>query len=226
MNKGLAAVSDFFLPRFCPGCNNKLAADEELICSECLKDILIVEKQRLDYEFDRKFRSSAIIKDFYSHYIFEADKVLQNIIHSLKYNSKFKLGIFLGKILSQGIKSQNWQIDLIIPVPIHHLKKAERGYNQSDFIVKGLSKSLNIPSSKKILKRIRYTQSQTRLNQKEREENVTDAFKVKKRRSIQGKNLLLVDDVITTGVTIQECGKVLRNAGANSVYACSVAIAD
>jgi ComF family protein len=226
MNNSLVTVLDFFLPRFCPGCNKKLLAEEKFICSECLKSILIADKERLEYEFDRKFRSDGIIKDFYSHYVFEPDKALQNIIHSLKYNSKFKLGIFLGEVLSRGIKLKTWQIDIIIPIPIHHLKKAERGYNQSDFIVKGLSKSLEIPWSKKILRRVRYTQSQTQLNQKEREENVADAFKLKRKRNIKGKNILLVDDVITTGATILECGKILKNAGANVVYACSVAIAE
>jgi len=226
MHKSLITISDFFLPRFCAGCNKKLLADEKLVCNECLNSILVVNEDRMQYEFDRKFRSEKIISDFYSHYVFETDNALQNIIHSLKYNGKFKLGTFLGEILSQGIKSRNWQIDLIIPIPIHHLKKAERGYNQSDFIVKGLSKLLKIPSSSKILKRVRYTQSQTQLNQKEREENVAEAFKVKRRRSIKGKNLLLVDDVITTGATILECGKVLKGAGANTVYACSVAIAE
>jgi competence protein ComFC len=226
MNKSLVSLFDFFLPRICPGCDRKLSTDEKQACSECLTNILKVDKNLLEYEFDRKFRSDGIISDFYSGYIFEADKTLQHIIHSMKYEKKFRLGIFLGELLSEGIQNRNWQIDWIVPVPIHHLKQAERGYNQSDYIAKGLSKSLNIPWSNKKLKRVRYTQSQTQLNQNEREENVSDAFQVKKLSSIKEKNFLLVDDVITTGATILECAKVLINSGAKSVYACSVGIAE
>ena len=119
-----------------------------------------------------------------------------------------------------------WDIDIIIPVPLHHLKKAERGYNQSEFIVKGLSDKLNIPYSTKALKRVRYTETQTAFNLGEREKNISNAFKVRNKKKILGKNILVVDDVITTGSTIKECGKALLESGAKSVYACSIAIAD
>ena len=217
---------DFFLPRFCPGCNKKLLPDEKPVCIDCLSSILIADEVRLQNEYDRKFSSEKIIEDFYARYVFETVKTLQHIIHALKYNRQFKLGVFLGEILSEGIKSRGWEIDLIVPIPIHHLKKVERGYNQSDYIVKGLSKSLNIPYSTKSLKRTRHTESQTKLNINRRAENVANAFKVRNAKKIIGKNILLADDVITTGATIQECAKALVNAGANAVYTCSIAIAD
>jgi ComF family protein len=158
--------------------------------------------------------------------VFENDKELQHIIHSLKYDKKFKVGIYLGELLADSLKQLDWRIDLIIPVPIHHLKKAERGYNQSDFIAKGLSKALNVPGSTKTVKRIRYTETQTDLNLNERAKNVEKAFKLNKPNAVKGKNILLVDDVITTGATILECAKILVNAGAKTVYACSVGIAE
>lgn len=219
-------IFDFFLPRFCPGCNKKLLPDDSPVCFDCLSSILIADEIRLEDEYSRNFSSSKVISDFYSRFVFETDKTLQHIIHSLKYNRKFNLGIFLGKILSEGIKTRSWQVDLIVPVPIHHLKKVERGYNQSDYIVKGLCKSLNIPCSTKLIKRIRHTESQTKLNMKQRSENVANAFKVTNTKKITGKNILVVDDVCTTGATIQECGKALVKDGAKTVYACSVGIAD
>jgi len=216
---------DFFLPRFCPGCNKKLSAHEISVCSECLNSILIADERRLKNEYAKNFSSSKIITGFYSKYVFETDKTLQHVIHALKYGRQFRLGTFLGEILSQGIKLQNWSIDLILPVPIHHLKKAERGYNQSDYITKGLSTRMKIPFSTKMIKRIKYTESQTGLNLTERAENVAKAFKVRNSKKVNGKKILLVDDVITTGATILECGEVLISSGANSVYACSVGIA-
>jgi ComF family protein len=226
MKSLLTYLFDFFLPRFCPGCNKKLLADEKPVCIDCLSSILIADEQKLEDEYDKNFSSAKVIKDFYSKYMFETDKTLQHIIHALKYQKQFKLGIYLGEILSEGIKSRNWQIDLIVPVPIHHLKKAERGYNQSDYIVKGLSRSLNIPYSTKSIKRTRHTESQTNLNINRRAENVANAFKVRNAKRIIGKNILLVDDVITTGATTQECGRALVTGGAKLVYACSIGIAE
>lgn len=226
MSNGFIQLFDFFLPRFCPGCNIKLTSQDKLVCKECIDSILIVDENLLQIEFARKFLSSEIIKDFYSGYVFETDKTLQHIIHTLKYGKQFRLGIFLGELLTEGIKSKNWQLDLVVPVPIHHLKKAERGFNQSDFIAKGLSKSLGIPYSTKLIKRTRYTESQTGLLINERAENVAEAFKVRNSKKIAGNNFLVVDDVITTGATTLECGRALVNAGANSVYACSVGIAE
>ena len=226
MNNGLTRIFDFFLPRFCPGCNTKLSTKDKPVCKECLDSILVADEERLKNEYKKDFASTKIIKDFYSKYVFETDKTLQHIIHALKYGRQFKLGIFLGETLAEGIKTCNWQIDLIVPVPIHHLKKAERGYNQSDFIAKGLSKSLHIAYSTKMLKRNRYTESQTGLHINERAENVANAFKVRNSKKIKNKNILLVDDIITTGATTQECGKALVNGRASSVYACSVGIAE
>jgi ComF family protein len=226
MKFALNTIFDFFLPRFCPGCNKKLSPNEKPVCVDCLSSILIADAVRLQYEYDRKFSSEKIIEDFYARYVFETDKTLQHVIHALKYQKQFKLGIYLGEILSEGIISRGWQIDIIVPVPIHHLKKAERGYNQSDYIVKGLSKGLNIPYSTKLIKRTRHTDSQTRLHINERAINVANAFKVRHPKKISGKNILIVDDIITTGATIQECGKALVKGGAKKVYACSVGIAD
>ena len=226
MKFALNTLFDFFLPRFCPGCNKKLSSKEQPVCSECLSSILIADDFRLQFEYDKKFTTEKIIKDFYARYVFETDKTLQDIIHALKYKKQFKLGTFLGEILSEGVKNLNWQFDLIVPVPIHPLKKAERGYNQSDYIVKGLSKSLGIPYSTKLLKRTKHTESQTHLAMTERAKNVANAFKVKNPELIKGKSFLLVDDVITTGATTQECGKALVNSGAKTVYACSIGIAE
>ena len=215
-------IFDFFLPRFCSGCNKKLSSNEKPVCSECLSSILIADEKKLQNEYEKNFSSQHIITDFYSRYVFETDKTLQNIIHALKYQKQFKLGIYLGEILAEGIRSRKWQIDLIVPVPIHHLKKAERGYNQSDYLAKGLSKGLNIPYSTKLIKRTRHTDSQTRLHINERAINVANAFKVRNSKSIKGKNILIVDDVSTTGITLIECAKMFVTANASAVYACSV----
>lgn len=213
---------DFFLPRLCPGCNKKLSPKEKPVCEECISSILVTDEEKLSSEFEKNFASSDIVNNYYAAFIFEIDKTLQHIIHALKYKKQFKLGIFLGELVGEKVKALNWQIDMIIPVPIHHLKKAERGFNQSDFLAKGLSKSLQIPYSDGIVKRTRHTDSQTRLNMKERAKNVADAFKVRIQKKVEGKSILVVDDVCTTGATILECAKTLKTAGALKVFACTV----
>ena len=219
---------DFFLPRFCPSCNHKLLNNEISVCQKCISSIELADQTRIDFEYDKKFAAQKVISGFTSLYVFEKDRELQEILHHFKYNRRFRIGITLG-VKTADIRRQtisDWNIDLIIPVPLHHLKKAERGYNQSHYIAKGLSKTLKIPAREKLLNRIRYTESQTLKNIKDRELNVGGAFSVRNKKWIKGKNILLVDDVITTGATISECARQLLNHGAEKVYAISVAIAD
>ena len=221
-------IFDFILPRFCCSCKLKLSHDQETMCGACLSKIQRSTPTRLQREFDRKFLGKKVIAEFYSPFVFEKDKELQHAIHALKYDKKFPVGIFLGKVLASEIKKHlsNWQFDLIIPIPLHQLKKAERGYNQSYYIAKGVGSKLKVGVSDRTVKRIKYTESQTTMNLNEREENISGAFKLLHKNAIRGKNILLIDDVITTGATISECGRILLEAGANKIYAASIAIAD
>lgn len=219
---------DFILPRFCCSCKTKLSVNQDTMCVDCLSKIQRSNSSRLKREFERKFMNNKIISEFYSPFVFEKDKELQHAIHTLKYDKKFPVGIFLGKVLAAEIKSSktNWKFDLIIPIPLHQLKKAERGYNQAYYIAKGVGKIFKVKVSDRSVKRIKYTESQTTMDLNEREENISGAFKVKWNTQVRGKNILLLDDVITTGATISECGKILLEAGASKVYAASIAIAD
>lgn len=219
---------DFFLPRFCVACTSKLNYLESYFCTECLANIKLVDDKRIENEFNRKFFEDKIISNFYSLFVFEKDKAFQHAIHSIKYNENFKLGIFLGKLVGEKLIGfhSDWKGDVLIPVPLHHIKKAERGFNQSYYIAKGISKCTSIPIKQNVLKRNRHTPSQTELNLKDRKENMFAAFSIKNSELIKNKNVLLIDDVITTGSTVSECGKIIIEAGASKVYAVSIAIAD
>lgn len=156
------------------------------------------------------------------------DKELQHLIHGLKYDGKFQIGLFLGKLTANELREEieKWKIDFIVPVPLHHLKRAERGFNQSYFIAKGMKQILDIPVMSNYIKRRRFTETQTNLTLIERAANIEGAFEVTGNKRIEGKIVLLVDDVITTGATVSECGKVLTEKGAAKVFAVSVAIAE
>jgi ComF family protein len=219
---------DFFLPRFCTACGEKLYAEEKFICGKCFAKIKTTDEQFILNEFNRKFLKDKIISDFHPYFIFEKDKEFQSVIHSVKYNENFRLGIFIGVKIGKGLneKINLWSPDFILPVPLHHLKKAERGFNQSFYIAKGISKISGVPVKNNIIKRGRFTPSQTQFNKHERKENMRGAFVLKRNNNLHGKKIILVDDVITTGATITECGKILLDAGAEKVFAISAAIAD
>jgi ComF family protein len=226
--KSLNGLFDFFIPRQCTGCNNKLLSSETAICDNCLSSIKIAEDERLRKEFERKFLSSKIISGFTSLFVFEQDKPIQSYIHSIKYNKRFLNAQFLGELIAQKLNSkiEIWKVDYLVPVPLHQLRKTERGFNQSKYIANGISKKIKLKVRGNLLKRVKYTETQTNLTLTEREQNIAEAFKVRYERAIKNNSFLLVDDVITTGATIRECGRVLLEAGANKIYACSAAIAE
>jgi ComF family protein len=218
---------DFFLPRICPSCKEKLELDEKCVCSDCLNKILPADPTRIKFEYQKKFITKGIISGFTSLYVFEKDKELQKIIHAMKYENNFRIGETLGRLLGDKLLNETgMNIDLIIPVPLHHLKKSERGYNQSFYIAKGVNRKLNLEMDTRSVRRIKYTETQTSMHIREREKNISGAFKVKNSKNISGKNVLIIDDVITSGSTVSECGKVLLENGAAKIYSASLAIAD
>jgi len=219
---------DFFLPRFCPACNNALSASEYFVCEKCIANIKLADADLIKNEYERKFSGNKIITNFHSLFVFEKDKEFQSIVHSIKYKENFRLAVFLGKFVGQKLNEiiKSWSPDLLLPIPLHHLKKAERGYNQSFYLAKGISFVSGIPVKQNIIKRKRFTPSQTQLNLEQRKENVERAFSINKKNLLNDKNIILIDDVITTGSTISECGKILKEAGAKKVYAITSAIAD
>ena len=139
--------------------------------------------------------------------IFSKGSHYRKLIHSLKYKNDQESGVELGRLFGLKIAKQSEypQLDMIIPVPLHPKKKKKRGYNQSDCIAEGLSQSLQIPYYSDLLIRTVNTQTQTKKHKDERWENVKGVFDVQNPEQLQGKHVLLVDDVITTGATIEHC---------------------
>jgi len=168
------------------------------------------------------------VDDFTACFLFEKNERLQDIVHQLKYEEKTSFGIALGKRVGGKLLSlpQFVSADYLIPIPLHKTKLKERGYNQSDFIARGISSVTKISVATKFLSRTKYTQSQTKLKFQERRENVNDVFVVKNKfqKEIANKTVLLVDDVITTGATVSSASSALKASGAKNVYAVSAAL--
>lgn len=159
---------------------------------------------------------------------FTNEGLLQHLLHKLKYDGKKEIGTFLGKTLAHDLQQVKWseKIDAIIPVPLHPKKEATRGFNQAEIIAEGMQEVLNIPVITDVLHRARYTESQTKKTREERLLNMKDAFEVKHREKITGKHLLLIDDVLTTGATLEACAIALSQITNIHISIATIGIAD
>ncbi|MBF0429915.1 MAG: ComF family protein [Fibrobacteria bacterium] len=144
---------------------------------------------------------------------------MSGVIHGFKYNGLKRNARFLSAFAryQYGLKNYIEEYDSLVPVPLHPLKQRERGFNQATLIARSLSSFSGVRCDKTSLNRRKYTKTQTRLSGTERVENINSAFVLNRKTTIQGKKLLLVDDVFTTGATSEECAKTLLTGGASSV---------
>ncbi|MGE5431685.1 MAG: ComF family protein [Syntrophomonadaceae bacterium] len=199
-SEAVNSVIDIFLPRFCASCEKKLKPEDEVICPECLRSIKCPDTKRIAAEFRRKFEKERVIIEFASAFLFEEGKSFQKLIHSIKYRGRYHNALFLGRLAGTRMKDEilSWKCDMIVPVPLHPAKKAERGYNQSYYIARGLSRVTGIPLKNNILKRTRFTDTQTALSIAERKANIKGAFRLKRGAEVSGKIVIVLDDVITT----------------------------
>jgi len=154
------------------------------------------------------------------------DPFYQTLIHYFKYKRKISLGKKLGRRLGEILKQDGFlkEYDCLIPVPLHPSRERERGYNQSKILAEEISKLCSLPLLDKVLLRKKKTKDQTNLLPEERERNVKGAFRVSDNLVLKGKRVLLVDDVMTTGATLEECSKVLKEAGAKEVAGATVVV--
>ncbi len=151
-----------------------------------------------------------------------SQKWLRQAILRLKYHRDLGLGELLAGLLKQLLDEQDWQLDLVIPVPLSPAKLSERGYNQVDLFARPLAWSLGLPYADQVLQRTREETSQVRLSAEARRVNVNRAFMVNTPEVLYSKRILLVDDVATTGSTANACAQSLLESGTGSVHVCTL----
>lgn len=218
----------FIYPEVCIICKNRIEGNEFCVCINCWLEFKECESTSKEFIlFSNRIKSDNLIKNFIALYIFEREGKFQEAIHYLKYKNVKSIGFKLGEELGKKLNKKFGEIDIITSVPLHKLKERERGYNQADFICKGISKVTGYHFIPNILRRIKYTQTQTELNFQQRKENVENAFCINNnyRKYIKDKNVLLVDDVITTGATIIAAANVLKQTEAKCIYIASAGLA-
>lgn len=224
ITSGINTLKDFLFDTTCFHCKAQLLDGEKRICERCWTSLTTVSDT--DYTFkilQDRFAAGEVIDDFVTLYYFEKGKLLQTLAHSLKYEEVTAFGFELGQKLAERLRNKHF--DLIIPIPLNKRKERERGYNQSDFIAEGVASVKNVPIHSRLVQRAKYTVTQTHLNAEQRKENIADAFVITDLSAVKEKSILIVDDIITTGSTIQEVAKVLKQSGAVKIIAGSAGLA-
>jgi ComF family protein len=215
-------------PRLCYACGNQLLRNEFLICTECH---VLIPRTNYHLEDDnpvaRLFWGRCRIEKAAAFSFYNKDSRIRKLIHNLKYKGITEIGFELGKIYGESLIRSDFLtgIDLIVPVPLHQSKKRVRGFNQSEIISDGISSATGIAVDRDSLQRITVTETQTRRSRFERWINVEGIFCVKDPSLLEGKHILLIDDVITTGSTLESCANELLKAEGVKVSVVALAVA-
>jgi len=224
----VSALSNLFYPQLCAGCSKEITRKQQLLCIHCLNDLPVTDFQlHAANPVEKIFWGRVPIRSASSHYYFTKNSVVQILLHGLKYQGKKEVGIFFGEKIGHAIYSCNRfaGIEGVIPVPLHRKKETLRGYNQAALICEGIQHILQVPVYTNVLERERSTETQTNKNRIQRWSNMSGKFKVKNRERISGRHLLLVDDVVTTGATLEACAKELLEIKDTTISIATVAYA-
>ena len=226
--KLLKSLVNLLFPRVCAACGNILLEGEDCVCTTCR--FLLPKtgyENNPDNPLAQMFYGQIPFNAVTAEFFFSKTGKVQHLIHGLKYHHCRENGIFLGQEIGKSLlKAPDYQgIDFIIPIPLHPKKEKLRGYNQSLVIAEGIHEIMNVPIAEKSLVRSVFTDTQTKKSREERYQNVKDIFELKKPEQLQGKHVLLVDDVLTTGATLMSAGKALLHAEGIKISVATVACA-
>ena len=196
------------------------------MCSRCLSQLPRTAYHRwIDNPVKGRLAGRLPLRFAFAFLKFRKGGIVQNLLHELKYNNRPEIGTRIGNLYGQELNDGGFSgsFDLIVPVPLHHTRLRKRGYNQSAKFAEGLSQALGVPWEESISIRLNATTTQTRKGRASRWQNVNAAFSSASGERIKGKRILLVDDVITTGATLEACGQHLIQSDCESLSVACIA---
>jgi ComF family protein len=221
------ALFDLFFPPTCSGCGNLLNQSERCICSICRASLPKTNwANREGNALEKVFYGRVDVYRATSFLYFRKSSMVQSFLHNLKYNSQKELGVILGILFSADLKKAPWvkEVEAVMPIPLHPKKLKLRGYNQSAMLSYGISKGLKIEHEVSSLKRIKFTETQTKKDRVSRQLNVKNAFEC---NEFNYSSILLVDDVTTTGATFESAITAIKKANPNcKINVATLAIAE
>lgn len=226
----MSLIEDFislFFPHYCFTCQKALVQGERYICTHCIADLPKTEYHlHAENPIKSKLLNITTLQHGMSYVKFIKGGKIQKLLHRIKYANNPEIGETLGMWYGYDLRSANITFDMIVPIPLHPKKLKKRGYNQSDYFAAGLSKTLQIPWSNQVLTRNIDTSTQTRKSKVERWQNVEDIFVISQDQDLSNKHILLVDDVITTGSTLESCAMQLEKLDNVQISVATIAMAE
>lgn len=224
----LSGLGRLFFPELCEHCSHELKGGEQVLCLSC-----ILQLPRTGYHLHddnrafQNFTGRVPIEKATSFVYFTKQGMMQHLLHRLKYKGRSGIAHYLGRLMGEELKKSGWldTIDGIAPVPLHKSKMRRRGFNQATLLAEGIAAATGLPVWEHLLIRQQPTESQTRKSRAERVENVRDAFRLATTPAIAYKHVLLIDDVLTTGATLEACAMALRQAAGVQISIATLALA-
>jgi ComF family protein len=232
MNVKSSYLADFvslLFPELCAACGESLVAGEQLICTDCRYNLPFTNFHQLtDNIVARQFWGKISVEGAYALYYFNKGGKVQQLMHAFKYRGAHRIGNLLGNIAGEQLIQNNVfnTVDMIVPVPLHTIRLRKRGYNQSACFADGLAQKLNAIADNDNLVRVAATETQTHKSRFARFENMREVFAVKHPERLMNKHVLLVDDIITTGSTLEACGEQLLKVEGLKLSVATIAYAE
>lgn len=203
-----------FFPHVCVGCGSDVISEQNEICLYCAQELPGTNFEAYSNNpVEKRFWGRLALQDATANFYFSKESLMQRLIHQFKYKRNKELGLQLGRLMGDTLKRSNrFKVDALIPLPLFPKKEAKRGYNQAEVLCHGIAEALGLPVLNNVITRPQHTETQTQKGRIERWKNIEGKFFLANSAAIKDKHILLVDDVITTGATLESCGSELLKA--------------
>jgi len=226
IQQATAGLLHLFYPHTCAGCGEHLTDNKQSICIDCFLNLSSTGFENIPANpVEKMFYGRLKIRAAFTSYYFTKNSPLQQIIHAFKYGSNRQVCIQMGFLMGKMIVDNQriYPVDVLIPMPIHTEREKKRGYNQATLLCEGINQATNFSFNDHAIQRVKSTDTQTRKGRSERWANVESGFYVNDNSIFENKHVLLVDDVITTGATLDSCGGVILKSNPASLSVAALA---
>lgn len=209
------SLTHLFFPHICAGCGTDVINQHQLLCLACTNRLpLTGYYDHVDNPVEKTFWGRLPVNHAASYLYFNKDSIVQQLMHQFKYKGREEIGLYFGRKMGAALlgSARVGRADFLVPLPLHPARQRKRGYNQAEVLCRGMSETLGIPVLPEAVTRNTETTTQTHKNRASRWDNMSGKFFVQKPGMLENKHIILVDDVVTTGATLEACGHELMKA--------------